>query len=178
MFFFLFFLFCNRPTGQTECPIRIISFVSASVNRFSIFNFALFDLSGHFSRWKVKTSHRLQCLSRAYTKTNLHGQKEWPIRKCDGLFFPRWSQLVDGTIFRFALIELNGNFHGQWLMRLISAEVPSHKLHKLHTYLHVRGSVWSTTVAVSFFRLEVSKCLVLSLCLYSLTLLVIFKVNC
>ena len=35
--------------------------------------------------------------------------------KCNGLFFPLWSQLVAGTIFMFVLIDLSGHFQGQLL---------------------------------------------------------------
>ena len=148
----------QRPRGQTECPIRDIEvrpsvrsgrvtahFFRLGVNLSLFYFFALFDLLGHFSRSKVKTPYfSWNDLARLPHKwTYRSGVAIW---KCDGLFFPRWSTLVVGTIFRFVLIDLSGQFSRSMI------KVPNFYWSAFtQTDLHVRGSVWSASIIVCVF---------------------------
>ena len=100
--------------------------------------------------------------------------KAWPIWKCECCFlrlkvsvtasFSVSKSLNHSTSFLFVLIVLSGPFQGQSLKCNIYTAVPPQK----------RRTVWSGSVMVCVVRLEVSLYPVLFLCLYSLSLLVIF----
>ena len=84
--------------------------VLTSINLFSIFNFALFDLSGHFRGRRVQTPYfSCNASARLPYKRTCRSQGVTDPEVCR-LLFQRWRQLVAATIFVFVPIVLTGHF--------------------------------------------------------------------
>ena len=123
-------------------------FVLTSIKCFSVFlTFHSLILVVAFLGQRSKRHISAAMLWHSFHINKRTSQKEWPIRKCDGLFFPRWSQLVADIILRFALINLSGQ-----LSRSVVKLSNFYWSAFTQTDLQVRRSGWSGSVTACFLR--------------------------
>ena len=142
------FCFSTRPQlGLSVWSGRMMAllFVLTSANCFSIFQLCTLWPYLLFSRSNVKSSHLSFSISARLSHKQNYRSEEWPTRKCGGLFCPRWSQLVAGTIFSFVLIDHIDNFS--------RSVVKARNLYWsgfTQTNLQVRRSIWNGDVTALF----------------------------